>query len=110
MDQQFSSVQSPTPAPSGTDNQRVMAIASLVIGILNLCSWFFYYPCGILLGIIGVVLGVLGMKSPSLKTLALFGIVLSVIGLLLAMGIGILRLLAPSIGNVFSSINQSLAP
>jgi hypothetical protein len=76
---QFSS--SPTPAPSG--NQRIMAIASLVLGIINLCAWFIPI-CGIPLSVAGLVLGFLGMKDPSQKTLAIIGMVLSGLGLLAA--------------------------
>ena len=60
-----------------------MAIASLVLGIINLCAWFFPI-CGIPLSIVGVVLGFLGMKDPSQKTLAIAGMVLSGLGLLAA--------------------------
>lgn len=98
----------PPPAPAGTDNQRIMAIASLVIGILNLCAWL-VPVCGFLLGAIGVVLGVLGMKSPTQKNLAIAGLVLSAIGIVLACGNSLASLfLGPQIGNIFSSINQSL--
>ena len=69
---QFSS--SPTPAPIG--NQRIMAIASLVLGVINLCAWFLPI-CGIPLSVAGLVLGFLGMKDPSQKTLAIAGMVLS---------------------------------
>jgi hypothetical protein len=72
---------SPTPASSG--NERIFAIISLVIGILNLCAWFFPI-CGIPLGIVGIVLGYLGMKAPEQKNLAIAGMALSGIGILLA--------------------------
>lgn len=74
---------SPTPAPASGGNERVMAIASLVIGVINLCAWFLPI-CGAPLGIIGIVLGIFGMKDPSQKTLAIIGIALSAIGLLAA--------------------------
>ncbi|MBI5840831.1 MAG: DUF4190 domain-containing protein [Chloroflexi bacterium] len=107
MDQ---SSNAPMPAPAGDGNQRIMAIASLVIGILNLCAWFFPI-CGIPLGIIGVVLGVLGMKSVAQKNLAIAGIVLSAIGILLACANAIAGVfLGPQIQNIFDQINQSLAP
>ncbi len=76
---QFSS----SPAPASSGNEKIMAVASLVLGIINLCSWFFPI-CGIPLAIVGIVLGVLGMKDPSQKTLAMIGIALSVLGLLAA--------------------------
>ncbi len=74
---------SPAPAPASGGNERVMAIASLVIGVINLCAWFLPI-CGAPLAIIGIVLGVFGMKDPSQKTLAIIGIVLSAIGLFAA--------------------------
>lgn len=74
---------SPTPAPASGGNERVMAIASLVLGVINLCAWFFPI-CGVPLAIIGIVLGYLGMKDPSQKTFAMIGIGLSVLGLLAA--------------------------
>lgn len=70
------------PAPS-TDNNRIMAIASLVLGIINLCAWIFPI-CGAPLAIIGLVLGYFGLRSPQQKTLATVGMVLSGIALLLA--------------------------
>ena len=98
------------PNPSNNNN-RIMAISSLVLGIINLCSWFLPI-CGFPLAVAGLVLGYFGMREPSQKTLAIIGIVLSGIGLLLScgnafLGVG-LRLFGPSVGNVFSSISSSL--
>lgn len=72
---------SPTPASSG--NAKTFAIISLVIGVLNLCAWFFPI-CGFPLGIAGVILGYLGMKAPEQKNLAIGGMALSGLGILLA--------------------------
>lgn len=71
----------PSPAPASGGNERVMAIASLVLGVINLCAWFIPL-CGAPLAIVGIVLGYLGMKDPSQKTLAIIGIVLSALGLI----------------------------
>ena len=96
------------PAPAPNNNARTMAIASLVLGIINLCAWFIPI-CGVPLGIAGAVLGYLGMKSPEQKNLAIAGLVLSCIGILLACINAVAGvLLGPSIGNVFSTINESL--
>lgn len=73
----------PSPAPASGGNERVMSIASLVIGVINLCAWFLPI-CGVPLGIIGIVLGFFGMKDPSQKTFAIIGIALSGLGLLAA--------------------------
>lgn len=71
----------PRPVPSG--NERTYAIISLVLGILNLCSWLLPI-CGFPLAIAGVVLGYLGMRSPQQKNMAIAGLALSGLGLLLA--------------------------
>jgi hypothetical protein len=75
------SVPPSAPAPSG--NQRMMAIASLVLGVINLCAWFLPI-CGIPLSITGMVLGFLGMKDPNQKTMAIAGIALCAIGFIAA--------------------------
>lgn len=81
---QFDNVPVQTPS-SGGGNEKIMAIASLVLGIINLCAWFIPI-CGAPLAIAGIVLGFLGMKDPSQKTLAIVGMALSGLGLLLACG------------------------
>jgi len=72
----------PPSAPT-SGNERTMAIASLVLGVINLCAWFFPI-CGLPLGFVGIVLGVMGMKDQSQKTMAIAGIALCSIGLILA--------------------------
>ncbi len=79
-------------SPGGTGNERMMAIASLVLGVINLCAWFLPI-CGVPLSIIGLALGYFGMKDESQKTLAVIGMALCGIGLLLACGNGILGVL-----------------
>jgi hypothetical protein len=69
------------PTPPATD-RYVLAIISLVLGILNLCAWFVPI-CGGPLAIVGIILGVLGLNS-SRRGMAIAGIVLSGIALLLA--------------------------
>lgn len=71
----------PSPAPASGGNERMFAIGSLVLGVINLCAWFIPI-CGAPLSIIGIVLGYLGMKDPSQKTLAIIGIALSALGLI----------------------------
>ena len=76
---QFEPAPPPPPMPAPASDKKGLAIAALVLGILSLCSsWFF---CGGLLGVIGVILGLLGMKSSG-RTMAIIGIVLSVVGLI----------------------------
>lgn len=75
---------SPAPSPA-SGNEKTMAIASLVLGVINLCAWFIPL-CGIPLALVGIVLGYFGMKHIPSKNLAIGGIALSALGLLLACG------------------------
>lgn len=84
MESNFQPVQETPVKPSG-GNEKVMAIASLVIGVINLCAWFLPI-CGIPLALIGIVLGVLGMKDQNQKMLAIIGIGLCAFTLLLGCG------------------------
>ena len=68
------------PAPV-SDDKKGLAIASLVLGIVNLISWCLPI-CGGPLAIIGIILGVLGLKSTTQRTLAIIGLVLSGLGLI----------------------------
>ena len=71
----------PAPAAAPSNNRGWMAITSLVLGVLNLCSWFFPI-CGGPLAIVGVVFGALGLSS-NRRGLAIAGLVLSIVGLCL---------------------------
>jgi hydrogenase/urease accessory protein HupE len=63
------------------DQNRVyMAYGSVGLGALNLCAWFIPL-IGCPLSIVGLVLGILGIKSPQ-RVLAIVGIVLCSLGLL----------------------------
>ncbi len=57
-----------------------MSVASLVLGIIGLVAWFFPI-CGFPTTIVGLVFGILGLKS-SKKKMATAGLILSSIGLL----------------------------
>lgn len=72
-----------SPQPSTGGNERMFAIGSLVVGIINLCAWLLPI-CGFPLGVVGLVLGYLGMKDAAQKNLSIAGMGLSGIGLLLA--------------------------
>lgn len=67
-----------TEMPDSSKNW--MAIASLVIGVIGLCAWIIPL-IGCPTTIIGLVLGVLGLKSDQ-RTLAIVGIVLCSLTLL----------------------------
>lgn len=64
-----------------SSNYHYLAIASLAIGVINLCTWLLPI-CGIPLSIAGLILGFLGRNS-SQRSLAFVGISLCVIGLVL---------------------------
>lgn len=68
------------PPPAG--NKQGVAVAALVLGILNLVSWCLPI-CGFPMSIAGIITGVIGLKSSS-RGLAIAGIVLSAIGLILS--------------------------
>ncbi len=100
------------PMPLVND-RKGLAIASLVLGILSLCLvWFpVVGVVGLIGSVIGLVLGIMGLKS-SLKGIAIAGIVISgislLIGIVTVVVIGGLMLLGPAIGNVFTEINSSM--
>ncbi len=64
-----------------------LSIASLILGILTLCSALIsFLPfgslCSGLMGVIGIVLGALGLNSKA-RSMAIAGMVLSIAGLVL---------------------------
>ena len=65
-----------SPNPYQPPEQKGMAIASLVLGILSVVC------CGWLLGLLGIIFSVQGKKkAPSMKGMCTAGMVLSIIGL-----------------------------
>lgn len=70
------------PGYGQNDPKAGLAIAAFIVGIASIpCALFAL--CGIVLGIIGIVLGSLGKQSFSRRSLALWGLGLSVAGLTL---------------------------
>lgn len=68
-----------TPAPAQGGGK---ATTSLVLGILSIVFCWAWY-IGIILGVIGIILGALGRKSPK-RNVATWGMWLSIIGVILA--------------------------
>jgi hypothetical protein len=64
------------------NNRSVLAYASLMLGVLSLCSSFFAL-CGAIVPVIGIILGVISLKSAN-RGVAVAGIVVNGLGLLLA--------------------------
>ena len=95
-------VPAPTPVPAPTGNRQGLAIASLVLGIVNLCAWLLPI-CGGPLALVGIVLGILGLNS-SRRGMAIAGIVISGIALLLVILNAVLGVvLAPQIQQLMNS-------
>jgi hypothetical protein len=78
---------------SSNDSSRDgLALASLILGLVNLCSWFLplvAYP----LTIAGLITGGMGLSSTKNKTMAIVGLVLSSLSLLLTCGNSVLGVL-----------------
>lgn len=81
--------QAATPAaPNPSANTQ--AVAGFIIGLCMLVAWFIPL-CGLPLGLTGLVLSILGMRGVgSARTQATVGLVLSILGLLAAIGNAIL--------------------
>jgi len=88
----------------GGGSEKTMAIASLVLGVISLCAWLLPIY-GAPLSIIGLVLGFLGMKDQSQKTMAIIGMALCGLTLLLACGNGIAGVLLNTT-DIFSQFGQ----
>lgn len=98
----------PVRTPNG--NERMMSMASLGIGIINLCAWLLPI-CGIPLGLLGIGLGYLGMRDATQKNLAIAGIVLSSLGVLLACGNAVLgAFFGPQLQELINQLGQGIAP
>ena len=85
MNEPVTPMEVPTPPPPPVAAQgsgkKGFAIASLILGILSLCASLIWF-CGGPISVAGVILGFLGLQSPSRK-LAIAGLVLSAVGFLL---------------------------
>jgi len=66
-------------------NLNMLAIASVVLGVFNLCNFLTPPICGLPMSILGLIFGFSGMKS-SKRILALAGMALCLIGLLIGCG------------------------
>lgn len=87
---------SPDRAPSGRGGTNGMAIAALVLGILAILFLFLFFPIGIVLAVLAIVLGLIGRgranRDPGLggKGMALAGVIMGVITLLLVLILGLI--------------------
>ena len=73
--------------PQPNTGSNGLAIASLVLGIVSLVlvaafSWMLWGSiAGLCLGIVGTILGVMGRKNATGRTMATAGMILSIIGI-----------------------------
>src|SRR5262249_54386374 len=75
------------PVYAQPDPRKGHAITGFVLGLLSLLLWIIPFVGGfldILLGILGLVFSVLGLKSTTARGLGVAGLVLSIIGLAIA--------------------------
>ena len=102
-------MQTPMPAaPAAPGNRKGFAIAGLVIGVINLCTWIIPI-CGGPVAIVGIILSALGLKSS--KGMAIAGIILSGLGLLLVIGNAVVGAIMGSSGvfnNIFNQIQSAI--
>jgi hypothetical protein len=83
---QYQSYPPAPPQPSGNGQ----AVASLVLGIVGLIAWCIPI-CGLPISIVGLILGIRQMNSPS-SGLAIAGVILNSLGLLASIvnaGVGV---------------------
>ena len=97
----------PVQAPAPAGDKKGLAIASLVLGILSLCGSLLWF-CGVPISIVVIVLGFLAMKSTG-RGLAIGGLILSAVGLLLAIVLAILGVVAtPAIQQLQNQIISNM--
>jgi hypothetical protein len=76
----------PMPQP---DKVGGVAIGGFVLGVISMIAWLLPV-LGLSLGIPGIILSAIGRTSTTRRTLATWGLVLSIIALVLAVGNGVL--------------------
>lgn len=89
----------PQPDPNGG-----MAVASLVLGIVSLVG-FCSPGCTLPFAITGIVMGALGRRSPFKRTMASWGLGLSIAGLALAVALIALQVAQVFLFAIFSPAN-----
>ena len=75
--------------------QNDLGVAAVVIGILAVVSGVLYFPIGVILGLVGIGVGIAGRRrvqrgEAANGRRAATGLALSVLGLLVAVGVGLL--------------------
>jgi hypothetical protein len=84
------SMMQPTPQKNSKDG---LAIAGMVVGIVSVpCICFGWVA--IIIGIVGLILSILGLKSPNKKGMAIAGLICSIVGLIGGLIVLIVAMLA----------------
>ena len=127
MDQQYPPAP-PAPSPTKTNVLAIISLVAGILGLLAICAsgltaiipviGLVVAICNGILAIGALVMGFIGMNQNKTtgqkgRVMAIIGLVLGIVALLAACLIGIapsilVGILGPSIGNVFSGINNSL--
>lgn len=96
------------PAPQGPSGTNGLAIASMVIGIFVLITgWIPFWS--VVVGILAIVFGVIALKKPTGKGMAIAGIVTGAIGALWGLIVSAILILALVAGVTASnSVNQTM--
>jgi hypothetical protein len=89
--------------------QNGLGIAALVVGVLALLFGIFFFPLGFVLGLVGIGLGIAARKRVTRGQAnnggaALTGLVLSAIGLLIAIAFGLF------VGYIFNEAKNCTEP
>lgn len=78
----------PYPQAAPRNDKDNFAIAALVVGVFNLCTWIIPL-CGCPMALLGIGLGAYSLESNN-RTLAMIGLGLSILGFIATIGSAIL--------------------
>lgn len=98
MSEEFDNNVSMYQEPQNNDENRGLAIASMVLGIVSLVTCCCSAYIGLVFAIIGLVLGILYKKKGGSDGMATAGIVCSIISIVLAVIVIILSVLFGAVG------------
>lgn len=76
---------------AGAEERNILAVASLTLGLSGLLAFVLIRPLAFLPAIAGLILGIIGLRPPNQRWMAVVGIVLCL--LLLVVEFGLLALL-----------------
>lgn len=96
-------------APSGAPARNGLGIAALVLGLAGLLFAVLFFPLGFVLAVVGIILGIIGMRRASRgeatnRGMALSGVILSIVALLISIALGAF------VGYIFSETRDCADP